>query len=179
MIKNLTSVAALLSLLFASGCLFESNIDANGGGTMQVSTYVAKDTKLESIKKQMTSADVEVTEAKMAADNNATFKLEFKDITKLSTTKFFAGAKTTRTVDSAKGTTSINTLIKHEKKQKVPDAFKKLYNDQVKIVTTVPGEITETNATSKEGRTATWVFTLDEFYDVLEVPLNLTYKNPS
>jgi hypothetical protein len=49
----------------------------------------------------------------------------------------------------------------------------------VKIVTTVPGEITETNATSKEGNTATWVFTLDEFYDVLEVPLSLTYKNPS
>jgi hypothetical protein len=178
MIKNLTSIAAFLSLLFTSGCLFESNIDAKGGGTMIMTTYVKPDSKLDDTKKQMTSNHVEVTEAKMVGDSNATFHLKFEDVTKLSTATFFKNATITRTVDAEKGTTSINATIKHGKTSKIPDTIKQLYGDQVKFVTTVPGEITETNAKSKEGKTATWVFTMDEFYGVLEVPLNLTYKNP-
>jgi hypothetical protein len=179
MIKNLTSFVAVLSLLCSSGCLFESNIDANGAGTMVHTTYVKPDSNLDDLKKQMTSSHVEVTEAKMVGDSNATFQLKFADITKLSTATLFKNAKITRTVDADKGTTSINTTIKHAKTSKIPDTIKALYGDQVKFVTTVPGEITETNAKSKEGKTATWVFTMDEFYGVLEVPLNLTYKNPS
>jgi len=178
MFKNLRSVAALLSLFFASGCLFESTIDASGGATMQVSYKLKKDIKLDGVPKDMKSDAVEGIEATQAPDGMGTFRLKVKDITKLSTAKYFRTAETTRTVDAEKGTTTIKTRIKHKAK-KVPDNLKAYFGDQVKFVTTVPGEITETNATSKDGKTATWVFTMDEFFGATEVPLDITYKTPS
>jgi outer membrane murein-binding lipoprotein Lpp len=179
MLRHFASAAAVLSLLCTSGCLIESNIDANGGAVVTLSYKLKKDAKLDDLKKQMESADVEVTEAKQADDGTATFKMKLKDITKLSTTKFFKRANIKRTVDAAKGTTTITTNLKNKKPTKISDAIKKFYGDEVKIVTTVPGEIAETNAKSKDGKTATWAYTMDEFFTAPEVSLNLTYKNPS
>jgi hypothetical protein len=179
MLRHLISAATVLSLLFTSGCLIESHIDTSGGGTLTLTHQMKENSKLNRSKQQLKSAYVEVTDAKQTGDGKATFNLKVKDFTKLSTAKFFKQAQITRTVDAEKGTTTINTRVKNEKPNKMPDPIKKFYGDEVKIVTTVPGEITATNATSKDGKTATWVFTMDEFYAVPEVLLNLTYKNPS
>ena len=179
MFKNVSSGAAILTLLLTSGCLIESTIDANGGGTMLVSYKLKDDAEAKTVPANMTSAYIEGIDAKKDADGIGHFRLKVKDFRKLSTAKFFSDAEVTRTVDAEKGTTTIQAKIKREKPKTIPDAAKKLLGDQVKFVTTVPGEITETNATSKEAKTATWVFTMDEFFGKTEVPLTLTYKNPS
>jgi hypothetical protein len=178
MCKYLRSGAAVLSLLFASGCLIESTIDANGGATMEVSHRVKKDFDVSGQANKKLSEYVEVTKVWRDDDGIGHTLLKVKDITKVSTAKMFRDAVVTRTVDAEKGTTTILVKVKRDKAANVPDEVKKYFGDQVKFVTTVPGETTETNATSKDGKTATWVFTMDEFYATTEVSLNLTYKNP-
>lgn len=178
MLRHLASAAIVLTLLGTSGCLIESNIDANGGATLTVTQRLKENAKLKDSTRQMKSNAVEVTDAKKEGDKGI-FHLKVKDITKLSTAKYFERAHVTRTVDAEKKTTTISTKFKNEKPKKVPDVIKEFYGNQVKIVATVPGEIIETNAKSKDGKTATWVFTMDEFYAVPEVDMTVTFKNPS
>ena len=178
MLRHLASVVAALTLLMsASGCLIETNLDADGGGMVTATYQLKKGANVKDLKPQMQSPDVEVTDAKITDDSKGVFDLKVKDITKLSTAKFFNRSHITRTVDKEKGTTTVVAKVKNDKPKKVPDAIKKFYNDKVKIVTTAPGEITETNAKSKDGKTATWEYTMDEFFNVPEVEMKLTYKN--
>ncbi len=163
--------------IVSSGCLLETTLDAKGGGVMTVTYRAKKDVKLEQEKKRMESAAVKVTSAETVGDSGQVrFKLAFADVTKLPTAPFFQGATVTRSDGSKKGTKVVTAKIVHPKPTKIGEAGVQYFGNEVKFVVTFPGEIVESNAKTKEGKTATWVYGMSEFHEMPEVLLTATYK---
>src|SRR6516165_4215972 len=100
------SVLALSLFVATSGCLHEVTLNAKGGGTMTVSYHVRDKADLDSAKKEMGSSSVKVTSAELVGTGDASlgvFKLDFQDITKLSSAPFFKELTVTRADGSKPG----------------------------------------------------------------------------
>ena len=177
--RKVLSLAVLSLSLALGGCLLDTTIDAKGAGDMTVSYKLPKTGKIDDVKKQMESPNVKVTSAEVNDKGDAVFKLKFDDVTKLSTAKFFKSATTTVTEDKAKGTKTITTKIVNKTPAKLPDKVLEFYGNKWELTVTFPGEIVDSNATTKAGNKATWTKTLQEFSSTPEFTLTATYKVPA
>lgn len=175
--KRLAPAAPLLAaLLLLSGCLFNTTVDAKGGGTMHLRYRVGPDTKLETLKAQMQSADVQIEKLDLDKQNWVTADLKFADITKLSTTSFFKQTAITLADGPEKGTKTLSAVWKNAKPGKLADSLVEYYGREVTIEVTLPGEVVKTNAASHKGATAKWTIPMNDFMSAKEVPLSATYK---
>jgi hypothetical protein len=161
----------------AGGCLVESTIDAKGGGTMVFTDRLGENSTVEQGKQALRSEHVEVTNAVEKGDRWVVYDLKFADVTKLSTSSRFKAWKFTRTEDKATGTTTLVGTMKNPKASNLPPYVVNYFNDEVKISVTAPGEIVKSNAKKKEGKIATWEYTINEFIGVKELTLDLVYKS--
>jgi hypothetical protein len=176
--RKVSSLAVLALSVALGGCLLDATIDAKGGGEMTVAYKVPKTGKLDDVKKQMEGPNSKVTSADLNDQGIATIKLKFDDVTKLSTAKFFKNATTTVTEDKAKGTKTIATRIVNKTPAKLPDKVLEFYGNQWELTVTLPGEVVESNATTKDGNKVTWKKTLQEYSSTPEITLTVTYKVP-
>lgn len=179
-LKKHATYLVLLPLVAAiSGCLYELTLDEKGGGTMTAQFQVSKP-DLPTIKGRMGSSAVKVTSAELVTKDGRSegvFKLQFGDVTKLSTAEQFRGVQITR-VEGAKGTTVLTAKIRHEKPLHLPDAVVDRFGKEVKVIVNLPGDVVESNGKASGGKTVTWSWGIREFFDAPEVVMTATYKQP-
>jgi hypothetical protein len=171
---------ALLGLLIAAmqGCLYEAVLDANGGGVMTVTLRFAKREELPSVKAQLESRAVMVTNAEFVSNGDAgqgVFKLKFDDVTKLSTSSFFKAVSITRS-EGQDGTKVLTAVAKNENPTEVPDSVVQRLGPEVKVVVTFPGAIVESNGTVSGGNTVTWTWSTKEYFKLAEVMMTAAYR---
>ena len=178
--SRLAWVAACVWMIAAlGGCLYETTLDANGGGTMMVTLHGIKRQSFDVIKGKMASNAVTVTSADFSGDDdNGTclVKLRFDDILKLSTAEFFKNVTLTRSAGQA-GTTILSAVIRNNTKgPELSDAALAKLGNEIRIATTFPGDIVETNGTVSGGRTVNWAWNLKQFFKTPEVMMTAAYK---
>ena len=173
------SVLALSLFVATSGCLHEVTLNAKGGGTMTVSYHVRDKADLDSAKKEMGSSSVKVTSAELVGTGDASlgvFKLDFQDITKLSSAPFFKELTVTRADGSKPATTTLTGKIKHTNPSKLPDKAVELFGKDMTIAVTFPGAVVESNGKVSGGNTVTWSWGLQEFFNTAELTMTATYS---
>lgn len=169
------TAAALLAMAALSGCLLESTIDQNGGGTMKVKYRLAAAEQFDGAKRRIESPQVTLVSASIDADKWATFEIKFADVTKLSTTQFFEKAKFSLADDEG-GTKTLTVKYVNPSHAKLPDPLITYFGNEVTITVTLPGEVVKSNATKTTGKTVQWTNTLEAFGDLAELTLSVTYK---
>src|SRR5215472_1831479 len=180
--RNRVERSALFVLLFAAlpGCLYETVIDATGGGTMTVTIRLDKREDLLNVKSQMENRMVKVTSAEFVSDgepSRGVFKLQFADVTKLSTTSFFKSVSISRS-EGVNGAKVLTAVVKNEKATEVPDSVVQRLGKEVKVVVTFPGDVIESNGTVSGGNTVTWTWGMKDFYKLPEVMMTAAYRPP-
>lgn len=178
MLKKSVWYTVVVPLVVAiSGCLVESALDAKGGGVLTLTHPVGKKEDMAPFQKRLESPAVKVTSAEFVDQgekSQGVFKLQFDDVTKLSTAQFFSDLTVTRADGAKKGTTLLTAKIVHKVPQKMPDKAAEFFGKQVKIAVTLPGAVVESNG-KVSGNTVTWTWGVSEFNDMPEVVMTATY----
>jgi hypothetical protein len=174
--RVLVAAFALPLTLSLGGCLYETNLNAKGGGTITVTRRLNDKKDLAKLEPQMKSSAVKLTSAKLSDDGKSgVYAMAFDDITKLSTVAFFKNVAITRSSEKEKGTVTITAKYKNSKPGPLPDKIVQFYSNEAKLVATFPGPVTESNG-KVSGNTVTWSWEINEFYKQPEVVLKATYK---
>lgn len=151
------NVACLLAVLFClSGCLkLDLTLEEGGGGKF---TLVHPASNLDEVKRRASSPSVTLEDASLKG-NTATVRAKFTDVTKISSAEMFKDVVIT--VDTAGGQSNFIARLNNSFAKKTPESVLKSIVDRSEkeavITVTFPGEVTETNATKKQGKVATWV----------------------
>lgn len=180
MLKKPACYAIVFPLVvMISGCLVESTLDAKGGGVMTLTYPVAKQEDFAGLQKQLQSAAVKLTSSQFidqGEKSQGVFKLQFDDVTKLSTTQFFSDLTVTRADGEKKGTKVVTGKVKHTNPNKLPDKVVEVFGKETKIVVTLPGTVVDSNGKASGGNTVTWTWGVREFYEMPEVVMTVTYQ---
>jgi hypothetical protein len=163
--------------LVAGGCRIDLTIDDKGGGSGDIAYHIQKAWELDGQKKNLESANVKVTSAAVDSDKLASFKIVFDDVTKLPTTQFFKSVVLTRAVEN--GVVKVTAKVSPANPIKLPESGVKYFGPDVTISVSVPGTIVDSNAKSTQGKTATWVFPINDLLSAKDLPLTLSYKQGS
>jgi hypothetical protein len=179
MLNVLARCAAVVLLVATlSGCLFESSLDANGGGSMTITIQLGKSADFPVVKKKLESSAVTVTSAEespLADGVRAVYKIQFDDVTKLASTEFFKNVVVTR-ADGVEGNKIVTATVKRERAAQLSDAVLEKLGKEIKVVLTLPGPVIESNGKVSDGTTVTWTWGMREFHAEREVMLTVAYK---
>lgn len=181
MLTALARYAVVLTLAAAaSGCLFETTLDASGGGAMAITLRGIKRKDFEALKGKLQSATVKVTDTALAGDgegSEARIKIQFDDVTKLATTEFFRNTTVTRS-DGSNGTRVLTAIVRH-KPGEISDAALQRLGKEVKVVVTFPAPVVESNGTISGGNTVTWTWGMKQFHQLAEIMMTAAYTPPA
>jgi hypothetical protein len=166
-------VAGLLLLLLA-GCELDGRLDESGAGTMTIRYRLMNASQLETAKKRLQSDRVKVVSADVTADKWATFRIEFPDVSALSTTEFFQKAQFTLTADGR--TRRFQAIYANPDYDRLSDDLAAYFGKQMTMTLHVPGRIVDGNATRVTGDTATWTFDVQQFSEKPRVEFLATYE---
>jgi hypothetical protein len=183
-----------------SGCLtIDAKLEQTGAGTATLVLHNLRGNPARDSSAILEGPHVTVEDVKLDGPK-ATYKLEFDDVTKLNTSRFFRGVSTSLT--HGEGTTTLvskvvgggeagaksKTAAKDEKekalakdakkKAEAAGSEKKGKELECTVTLTLPGEIVETNAEEKDGNTATWKISQDEIKGIKGKEFKVTYKQP-
>jgi hypothetical protein len=147
--------ALFVALLAAAGCVVEGKLDASGGAVLTARYRLVSVANFEQSKARLQSPDVRLTSATMAPDKRATFALATADVRKLSTAPAFGGM-TVALADESDGTRTLAVTVATAAAA-LPAPYVKYLGNDFRLAVELPGEIVRSNATSVEGRTASWV----------------------
>ena len=175
MLNGRTAVAMCVLELTAGGCRFDTTLDAKAGGTMKVAYRLGKDGSLDRAKKSFESPNIKIGDATIDKDKNVTMEIAFADVTKLSTAQMFNKLQIKRTVETD-GTVALTGTIANKQPIKVSQESLAYFGKEVTVTVTAPGDIVSTNATSKDGKTATWVWPTESVFGEPEIKMELSYK---
>jgi hypothetical protein len=164
----------LLLLGGASGCVVDGTLDAAGGGTLTMRYRLVSIADLERTKERLVSPDVTVTQAAMAPDKQATFGVAFRDARALATAPAFAATQVTLG-DEAGGVRTL-TVTLPKQPGTLPPPYVAYLGGKLRVTLTMPGDIVRSNATSVNGRTATWVRTLDELQQQPATTFSVSFR---
>jgi hypothetical protein len=179
MVKKFAGYGLLVCVLMATGgCLLESTLDAKGGGVMTFSYPLPKKEDFVSFQKQLQSPAVKLTSAEFVEGekSHGNFKIQFDDVTQISTAQFFSDVTVTRADGPKKGTKSLTAKIKHKNPAKMPEKVLEPYGKEVKVVVTLPGTVVDSNGKVSGGNTITWTWDTGEFNATPEVVMTATYQ---
>lgn len=161
-----------------SGCLFETTLDATGAGAMTMSFHIDKAADLQVIKQKLEGAAIKLLSAEQeetASGLRARVKIAFDDVTKLPSTKFFQNVRITR-ADGVEGSTVLTAVVRRDRSVDLNDAVLAKLGKEVKIVTTLPGPVIESNGKVSDGNTVTWTWGMKEFHKQTEILMTVAYK---
>jgi hypothetical protein len=105
------------------------------------------------------------------------FKIQFDDITKLSTAAFFRNVSIKRTA-GVNGSQVLTGIVRNVKPADVSDAEAERLGKHVQVVVTFPGAVIESNGTTSAPNTVTWTWGIKEFFKQGEVVMTAAYKPP-
>jgi hypothetical protein len=176
--RRLVFVGVLLLVPGLTGCLLEARLRSNGSGTLRLQYHVGENATLGSIAQQLGSPSVVVRSGRIDRQGRATFKVDFKDVSTISTAQMLKNLSVARTAGVKPGTTDITAKIVQPKPIHLPEKVLQRYGNALKVTITFPGPLVVTNATSHTGPTATWVFDLRAVTSAPETLLTATYTNP-
>ena len=165
---------AVLLLGSASGCVVEGTLDASGGGTLTLRYRLVSIANLEDMKRRLASPDVTLTQASMTPDKQATFGLAFREVRGLSTVPALA-ATHVALADEADGLRTL-TVTLPEKPGTLPAPYITYLGGELRVTLAMPGDIVRSNATSVNGRSATWVRKIDELQQHPASTFNATFR---
>lgn len=166
------------ALFCIAGCLkLDLNFDDKGSGRYTL-THLA--TNIDELRRRNTSAVVTVEEANVK-ETIGTVRARFTDVLRLNTAEMFQDVVITIDPDE-KGRRKFIARLNNNFAKKTPESVLKTLvekNEKDAVITvTFPGEVAETNATKKDGRTATWIVpTKDIVYSPL-IRFEATYAAP-
>jgi hypothetical protein len=165
---------SLLLLVGASGCVVDGTLDAAGGGTLTMRYRLVSIANLDHMKGRLASPDVTLTQASMTPDKQATFGLAFRNVRALSTAPAFASAQVAL-ADDADG---LRTLVVTLPKQPgtLPAPYAAYLGGELRVTLAMPGEIVRSNATSVNGRSATWTRSIDELQQQPAITFSVTFR---
>ncbi len=172
------SAALLSSLVALAGCLMDATIDAKGAGTLTIRYRLTTEAQFNSAKMRMKSPHVTLTSATVDADKWATFKMEFADVTKLSTIEQFRNTVFSL-VDDEAATKTLEVHFVNEKPSTLPQEMVAYFGKEVDISLNLPGEVVKSNAVVTRGKTVTWTYPLNDFMNMPEVHLSATFRVPA
>jgi len=166
----------VLALLAVSGCVIESTLEPAGSAVVKISyRTVGGKGKLETERKKMEGPNVTVTSGTIDDYGKVTFELKVKDVTKLSTSKFFQHVTVTLT-DGSEGTKVLSAKLVNTKPLKLDEKMLEYFGHGATISVTTPGDITASNATTTSGKTATWTKPLTDVMGAPEMTFTVTFK---
>lgn len=175
---RLLSLVALLLLAPAlSGCVVESLLRADGSGKLRVEFRLDEKAALGSVSQRLESGAVVLRGAHMDRQRNATFKVEFDDVTKVSTTEMFKNVTVTRVPGAKPGTTDWSAKLVQAKPFQLSEKVLQQFGSDLTVRITFPGPVVATNATSHEGATAKWVIPLQTVTSSPETVFTATYAS--
>jgi hypothetical protein len=154
------------------GCIVDGTLDGTGGGRMRIRYRLVSVANFEQMKARLQSPDVTVTDAVMAPDKWATFDLAFTDVRKLSTAPSLSGAAITLVDDPGGGRT---LTVAMQSGAKLPAPYVQYLGGELRLVLAFPEPVVRSNATAVDGRTATWVRSLDEMQGTAPVVFTATF----
>ena len=165
---------SLLLLGGTSGCVVDGTLDAAGGGTLTMRYRLVSIANLDHMKGRLASPDIPLTDASMTPDKQATFALAFRNVRALSTAPAFAGVQVAL-ADDADG---LRTLVVTVPKQPgtLPAPYIEYLGGELRVTLTMPGEIVRSNATSVNGRSATWTRKIDELQSQAATTYSVTFR---
>jgi hypothetical protein len=173
--------AAVAMMLALSGCLYEATLDASGGGSMSIMLRGTNRRDLDGLKNKMSSRTVKVLSAEFSGEDSngqAAFKLQFDDVTKLSSAEFFRNVAIKRT-DGIEGSQVVTAIVRNTKTTVLSDAQIERLGQEVKVVVTFPGDVIESNGTITPPRTVTWTWQTRSFFQDSENMMTAAYKPPT
>jgi len=163
-------------LLALSGCLVESTLHEDGGGTMKVEIRGNTTDTLPKIKSRFTSPNSEITNATMDDKKNVVVELTYKDFTKLNTMPFFSDTTFTLTEDAKENTKTATATVKQAKAAKLNDEQLEYFGKELKVVITFPGEVVKTNGKIAD-KTVTWTVPTNILIGADPSMFSATYKS--
>lgn len=179
MLKQVARYAVVMAMItLVGGCLYEATLDANGGGVMSITLQGTNRKDLEALRNKMQSRTVKILSADASGDGTASqvvFKIQFEDITKLSTTEFFRNVSIKRT-DGFNGSQVLTGTVRNLKPADLADAALERLGREMKVVVTFPGDVIESNGTTSAPNTVTWTWVTKEFFKQREVTMTAAYK---
>ena len=164
----------LLLLAGASGCVVDGTLDATGGGTLTMRYRLVSIADLAHTKERLASPDVTLTQASMTPDKQATFALAFRDARALATAPAFA-AMQVALADEADGLRTL-TVTLPKQPGTLPAPYVAYLGGELRVTLTMPGEIVRSNATSVNGRSATWTRNIDELQAQAVTTFSVTFR---
>jgi|SRR5688572_24092442 len=171
--KALAALVLLAPLL--AGCLVEARLRADGGGTLRLRYRLDEHATLEAVAARLASPSVIVRSARIDRERIGTFKIEFQDANALSSTQMLRNVSVTNAPGAEPGTTAWTAKLVQPKPIKLNEKVLEQYGKDMTIRITFPGPIVATNATSRDGTTATWVIPLETITSAPETLFTATY----
>jgi hypothetical protein len=164
----------LLAVASATGCVVEGRLDPAGGGQLTLRYRLVSVAHLEQMKARLASPDVTVTEAAMTPEKRATFGLAFRDARLLSTAPAFANTRVTL-ADEPDGLRTLLVTVEGERLT-LPAPYIDYLGREFRLALALPGDVVRSNATTVEGRTATWVRPIAEMQQQTSMTFSVTYR---
>jgi len=165
---------AALALTLLSGCLMDATLNATGGGTMTVKYRLTNASQMNAAKKRMQSSAVKLVSAQIDPAKWATFVIKFDDITKLSSTEFFA--KTTIRTGEEGGIRTFEAIYVNPDAVEMPEDMVAYFGREVTVKIEFPGPVVDSNATTTEGNRATWSYSMKDISTPQPVTVKARYK---
>jgi hypothetical protein len=175
--RRLALAALLLVAPALTGCIVECHLQSDGSGRLRIRYHLDENATLGTVAQRLDGASVTVRSGRIDRDGIATFKALFADVSKLSTTQMFRNVTFTRAAGSAAGTVAWTAKLVQPKPIQLPEKLLKHYGNDLKVTVVFPGPVVDTNATSHEGATATWVLPLQTVTSSAETSFTATYKD--
>lgn len=161
-------------LVSATGCLVEGTLDPGGGGQFTLRYRLVSVAHFEQMKARLASPDATVTEATMTPEKQATFGLALRDARLLSTVPAFANTHVTLTDDADGLRTLVVTFAGGG--GTLPQPYIDYIGREFRLTLALPGDVVRSNATTVEGRTATWVRPVAEMQQQASTVFSATYR---
>lgn len=168
---------ALIAVALMGGCRFDTVLDAKGGGTLKATYRLGKDGTVAKLKRSFLSPNIKIVNATVDKQMYANVEIAFDDVTKLPTARLFSKLTVTRKVED--GVVALDgKLVNRQPTKPSPEALE-YFGNEVTFTLTAPGDIVSSNATSTDGKTATWKWSAADLFAMPELVLNVSYKQPA
>jgi hypothetical protein len=175
--RPLSLLALLLLGPALSGCILECRLRADGSGKLMLQYHVDEKATVASVAQRLDSPSVVVRSGRIDRQGIGTFKLEFEDASKLSTTQMLKNVSVSHAPGAQSGTTGWTAKLVQPKPFPLPEKAQEHFGKDMTVTITFPGAVVATNATSHDGATAKWVIPLNTLTSSPETVFTVTYTN--